>query len=558
MCLCDILSGMKWKVLNNKTPSVKDGPEKISSKLLVNRGITTKKQRDEFFKPTHPSKLDLLNKTQVKKALDRIKKAQKKKETVLVYGDYDADGVCATAIMWEVLDSIGIKAIPYIPDRFNDGYGIRYKRIEAFKEINKKIGLVVTVDNGIVANDEIKKIVKSGIDVIVTDHHQKGKTVPRCEAVIHTTKVAGSAIAWLLAQEIAKRFKLKPADLKLGDGLELAGIGTISDIMPLVFENRSFAWHGLIALQNTKRPGLKQLFREAAIVPENIGSYEVGYLIAPRLNAMGRLADGMDSLRLICTRSNSNALKLADILGKTNKERQQVVEQVYEHALGKADELKDSPIIILAHEEYHEGVVGLAASRLVEKFYKPSIVIYKGKTISKASARSVSGFSIIEALRIHEDVLETVGGHTMAAGFSIRTELLDDFTNQLVKTVESQITEEQLQKKLKIDMPLSFSSINFELIRKLEEFEPTGIGNPRPTFITKKVKVFEAKAIGKENKHLKLVLSKSNEIFPAIAFGMGELATKLAKDDLIEIAYTPDLNIWNGNTEIQLKVKDVR
>lgn len=546
----------KWKTINSAS-SEKEGSEGVVQKLLENRGIKTKKQKVAFFNPIHPSKIDILNKKELKKLIDRLKKAKEKKEQVLVYGDYDADGVCATAIMWETLDAIGIKTTPYIPNRFKDGYGINTSVVSNLNSQLSTLNLVITVDNGIVANDEIEKITKTGVDVVVTDHHQKNKTIPKCSAVIHSTKVCGSAIAWLVAKEILKSFKVAKKNLKNGDGLEMAGIGTISDVMPLLNENRSFALHGIKQLQDTVRPGLRKLFQDAGIVPENIGGYEIGYLIAPRLNAMGRLAEGMDSLRLLCTRSPKNAIELSKKLSKTNLQRQKIVEEVYEHALGNIKQIEKDSIIILAHEDYHEGVVGLAASRLVEKFYKPAIVISKGKKISKASARSISGFSIIDALREHENLLHKVGGHTMAAGFSIKTEILDEFVNTLRLKVNKSIDQNIFDKTLKIDMPINFGLINWSLTEKLQDFEPTGMGNPNPTFMTKGVEIFEAKAIGKDQKHLKLTLSKSNRIFSAIAFGMGELATQHSPKDKIDIVYSIDVNEWNGNRDIQLKIRDI-
>lgn len=535
---------MIWKILS-------EGKNKdIVSTLLANREIKTPKQKKEFFSPTPPEKLALkqlgISKLEVGKALKRIKKALKTKEKVIVYGDYDADGICGTAILWEALYSLGLNVLPYIPERFSEGYGLNIESIQKLKKENKNLGLIITVDHGIVANKKVDLARKLGIDVIITDHHEIGKIRPSAFATIHTTKISGSAVAWVLARELVNP-----------DSLELAAIGTIADQLPLTGPNRSFAKYGLAQLAKTKRPGLLALFAEARIDPNTIGSYEINFIIAPRLNAMGRLVHAIDSLRLLCTKNKTRASQLANLIGKTNSQRQKIVEEVLVHTLKQAQANPPQSVIVMAHESYHEGVIGLAAAKLVERFYRPAIVFSKKEKVSKASARSISGFNIIEAIRKLEHLYIEGGGHPMAAGFSIETSKIEIFSKEINKLAKPLLTEEILSKKLKIDLEIDFNRINYDLYNKLAEFEPTGLGNFTPLFCTRKVKVLEARTVGKENNHLKLKLEKDNAVFDAIGFGLA-VTYPLSPNTYIDIVYSIEDNLWNGAKSLQLKIKDIR
>jgi len=329
--------------------------------------------------------------------------------------------------------------------------------------------------------------------------------------------------------------------------------------LPLVGPNRSLAKYGLEALNKTKRPGLLALFEQAGIKESaswRIGTYEVNYIIAPRINAMGRIAHAIESLRLLCTKDKNKAYELARLLGETNQRRQKQVDDVLEHALTRIT--GSDEIIVLAHESYHEGVIGLAASKIVEKFYRPTIMLSKGVTFSKASARSISGFNIIEFLRSMEEMWVEGGGHPMAAGFTIESEKIEVFTKKIKMAARPLLTPEVLQKKLKIDVKLNFDHLNLELLNKIRSFEPFGIGNPAPVFVSEKVRVKDAKLVGRDRSHLKLNLEDGFMEFGAIAFGFGEFYQKLSPDSLVDIAFSLEENEWMGNVDLQLKVKDIR
>ncbi len=544
----------RWEVLYKS----KVAGDKIIDILLKNRGIKTVKQQEEFFNPVDPMKISLkslgVKESEVKKALERIKKAKKNGEHVIIYGDYDADGITGTATMWETLHDIGIFVLPHIPERFSEGYGLNLESVKKLKKEDPALGLIITVDHGIVAGEKVNQVKDLGVDMIISDHHQAGKKMPKPLALIYTTKIGGSALAWFFAREIVKSFKMTQSEII--NRLELAAIGTIADQLPLIGANRSVVKYGLEILNHTKRPGLLALFDEAGLT--EIGPYEVGFMIAPRINSMGRLKHGLESLRLLCTRDKVKAFQIAGNIGRTNRERQKIVDEVVAHARNSYKSIERQFVIVLAHESYHEGVIGLAAAKLVEEFYRPAIVLSKSGNISKASARSISGFNIIEAIRKLEKLYIEGGGHPMAAGFSIETKNIDVFTKEINKIAGKLLTKEILQRKIKIDLELDFKDINVDLVERIKEFEPTGLGNPGPTFVSRKVEVIDAKTVGRDAKHLKLKLKQHEQIFDSIFFGGGENYSKLAPGSIIEAVFQVEEDLWSGIRRIQLRVRDIR
>lgn len=548
----------KWEILNKggKASDVNI----IADVLLKNRGINTTKDKIEFFSPMDPMKIKLhslgISKNEIDKALRRIKTAIDRKESVIVYGDYDADGITGTATMWEVLHALGLNVLPHIPERFSEGYGLNLASVKALKDKDPNLGLIITVDHGIVAGKKVEEVKEMGIDMIISDHHQAGKQKPKPLALIYTTKIGGSAVAWFFAREIATKFKLDKSDFEIKERLQLAAIGTIADQLPLIGPNRSIVKFGLNELNNTERPGILALKSEARI--ENIGPYEVGFIIAPRINSMGRLKHGLESLRLLCTKDKFKASEISKNIGLTNLKRQKIVDEVVLHARGAYKEIEKQSMIILAHESYHEGVIGLAAAKLVEEFYRPAIVLSKKGNIAKASARSIPGFNIIEAIRKLESLYIEGGGHPMAAGFSIEVSKINKFSLELNKIAKQLLSQEILSRKLKIDMEIDFENLTFELYRKLLEFEPTGLGNYTPLFCSKSVEVMDVRTVGRDNKHLKLRLRQNEQIMDSIFFGGGDIYSMLTPDKKIDVAFHLENNIWNGRSSLQLRVRDVK
>lgn len=568
---------MNWQILH-LGKDIKNTND-ITDILLKNRGITSEKEKKEFFSPINPLLIPLktlkVSETEVEKAIKRIKLAKKNDEHVIVYGDYDADGITGTGILWETLHELGVFVLPHIPERFSEGYGINAKSVENLKSKDSKLNLIITVDNGITAVKGVQKANELGIDVIIVDHHQppfakasrgkEGFRYPNAFAVIHTLQTSGSALAWFFSRELIENWKIGNLlkidnwKLKIASRLELAAIGTIADQLPLIGINRSIVKYGLEELNKTKRPGLLALFKESGIENEigqvkKVGTYEVGYIIAPRINAMGRLKHGLESLRLICTKDKMKAFEISKNVGGTNTERQQIVEKA---VLLARKSVTDQQIIVIAGEDYHEGVIGLAAGRLVEEFYRPAIVLSVKGNVAKASARSISGFNIIEAIRAVSLHAEG-GGHPMAAGFSIETEKIDKFTKEINKYAKKFLTTEMLSRKTKIDCALDFGQINDDLLGSISQFEPTGMGNPAPTFMAEKVVMIDGKTVGREKRHLKLKLKQDEHVFDSIFFGGGEKYPKLTPGSTIDIAFQPEENVWNDNRSIQLKVKDLK
>ena len=567
---------MKWKILS-RTKS--NQPADVVKAVLRNRGLTTKEEIEEFLNPVKPEQFtakDLgLDRGEIKKALARIEQAIHQKEDILIYGDYDADGICATAILWESLYKLTRNVLPYIPERVSEGYGLNENSIKNLKLRTQNLKLIVTVDNGITAAEKIKFAKEQGIDVIVCDHHQLRETLPNCAAVVHTDRVCAAAIAWFLAKELTADCRLQTfANRKAVDArretveyLDLVAIASISDLEPLIGVNRSFVKYGLEALNQTKRCGLLAIMEEAGIQPGSIGTYEVGYIIGPRLNAMGRMEHALESLRLVCTGKFAQAKELAAKLGLTNKERQVLTEETARHAiesskLNLSSDAQNSKLIFVSHQSYSQGVIGLVAGKLVEEFYRPAIVVSIGEIYSKASARSISGFNIIEAIRAHSDLLVDAGGHPMAAGFTVETAKVELLKQRLLAEAERQISEDVLQKTLKIDLELPFRGISMELWQALSNLRPFGLGNYEPVFKSQAV-VKDFRVVGSTGKHLKLTLNESPIVhrspitFSAIAFNQGAWMDKLKPGQEVEVAYGLTLNDWNGQKNLELKVKDL-
>ncbi|HJY98585.1 MAG TPA: single-stranded-DNA-specific exonuclease RecJ [Patescibacteria group bacterium] len=545
---------MKWKILSKKSKN-------IIETLLKNRGITTEKQKKEFFNPTDPMKITLksigVKESEIKKAIARIKEAREKGEHVIIYGDYDADGISGTATMWEALHEAGVFVLPHIPERFSEGYGLNIESVKRLKEKDPDLGLIITVDHGITVGKKVKEVKDMGIDMIISDHHQMGSIKPTPLALIYTTEIGGSAVAWFFAREILKALRVPASKFEIKERLELAAIGTIADQLPLKEANRSVVKYGLIELNGTRRPGLRALIEEARI-KDDIGTYEVGFMIAPRINSMGRLKHGIESLRLLCTNVPMKARQLAADIGRTNFERQRIVDEVIIHARKSYKDVEKQSVIILAHETYHEGVIGLAAAKLVEEFYRPAIVLSKKGDVSKASARSIPGFNIIEAIRKLEGLYIEGGGHPMAAGFSIHTLKIEEFGKKLNKIAQESLTPEILSKKLTIDVEVSFSDLTPALYNELVRFEPTGLGNPGVNFLTKNVEILEIRAVGRDSKHLKLKLKHGEHIFDSIFFGGGENYSTLTPGVKADVVFRLQENTWNGRISLQLVIKDLR
>lgn len=551
----------QWKILNQKKEeSDKDKVEEIVNIILKNRGLKTKKEIKNFLNPLHPSEYKLnelgIDKKEVTKAIKRIIRAIEKKESIVVYADYDADGVCAGTIVWEVLHQLGANVMPYIPHRKEEGYGLSKLGIDKVKkEFNPK--LIITVDHGISASDKIKYAQKLGMDIIVIDHHVKSRKPPAL-AIIHSTQLCASGVSWVFIRELAQQVNLNKQKIDLY--LDLVALATIADLVPLLGPNRSIVKYGLEKLNKTNRVGLLALINSAALEKGKIGVVEVGHMIAPRINAMGRLMHALDAMRLLCTPDVDRAYNLANTLNLTNRKRQLLTADTILHAKNLYREFKkDSKLIFIAHESYNQGIIGLVAGKLVEEYFRPAIVVSKGEIFSKASARSVVGFNIIETIRKADELLVDSGGHPMAAGFTVKTEYIEKLRQKLEKIVDGELKDKSLIRALNIDCQMDLTDINWNLYQKLKTLEPFGVGNPEPLFVARSVVIEGLKLVGRDSKHIKMNLSNGNGYnISAIAFGLGSLYRDLFDRKPIDIAFTMDEDRWNGESKLQLKIKDVK
>jgi len=540
----------RWKVATKKG---KD----IFEQIVLNRGILN---LQEFINPPSPKEIlalifkeDKPLKKEAAKARKLILGAIKKKFPIYIHGDYDVDGLCATAVLWELIYyELGYKnCFPYIPNRFSEGYGLSKESVDGIVGTLPErplSPLLVTVDCGIVSHKEVLYAKEKGFNVIICDHHQKGKEAPLADAVLWTDKLCGAGISWLLACQLSK----SAADESF---LDLVALATIADVQPLTNYNRSLVKSGLLALNKLSRVGVKALAEVSGILGNKIGVYEVGWVIGPRLNASGRLESAMDSLRLLCTKSYAKAFEIAKTLNLVNSQRQKLTFSMFEES--KKFYRAGAKIIISKSGGFHEGVIGLVAGRLSQEYYLPSVVISEKEGISRGSARSITGVDIIKMLRGFEDLFESLGGHPMAAGFSIRNEHLDSLVEKLHDFSEKLIKDDDIIPEIKIDGEISLGEADYKLLGFVMGLEPFGFGNSEPVFLTRNVEVHDFKKIGKNGDHLRLTFKDAEgNLKKGVAFGFGEFSVK--PQDKLDIVYTLNENIWNGARSLDLRVKDMR
>lgn len=539
---------MQWRFLDVTRPQSADDVERI---LLKNRQVD---DPGVFFNPPDPTGLSLasvgLQAPVVRKATKRLLAAIEKKQRVLVFGDYDADGICATAILWEALHSLGAEVLPFIPHREKHGYGLTWAALEELKQ-HPLPDLLITVDTGITALDAVKKLTKAGVEVIITDHHQPESELPPAAVVVHTPEISGAGVAWFLARELSTA--------AAGRSLELAALATVSDLMPLRGANRSLVFHGLRKLNATDRPGLKALFELAGLRNKPIDAGTIGYVLAPRINAMGRLSHGLDALRLLCTTDARRAKQLATVVQDTNADRQQLTDDLIQLARAQVHTQRQESLLIVHSPEFHEGVIGLIAGKLTEWYAKPTIVISTRGEIAKGSARSVPGVNITELIRSGREYLLEVGGHPMAAGFGLEPAQLNALITHLMAVAQERIDPELLQKTLDIEceLPLELAQ---ETAVMMKRFAPFGQGNPQPIFAFKKVQLTALQTVGNQGQHLKLTITneRSHKPLSVLAWGKGEAADQLSVGEIINLAGILEINTWRDTETTQIILKDLQ
>jgi len=540
----------------------------IVVQVLYNRGITDQTEATAFLDggSDEGNPFDL---PEMSTAVTRLRQALRAGEPIAIYGDFDADGVTATVLLVQTLRALGGRTRPYIPHRVDEGYGLHEEALTGLARDGVRV--VVTVDCGIRALPQIAHANRLGLDVIVTDHHSAGKQLPDAVAVIDPKRVdshypfselAGVGVAYKLAQALLRSHRQSPVSeqevrLSENDLIDLVALGTIADMVPLMGENRALVHRGLERINQMKRPGIEALCRQGRVKTGQVSAASIGYTLGPRINAAGRLAHAKLAYQLLATQYPAEAEQLAGELDRLNRERRQITFQVQERARQAALDTADgSPLLFAADPGFPAGIVGLAASRLVDEFYRPAIVVEVGDKTSRGSARSIPEFNIIEAIDECAAMLIHHGGHAAAAGFTVPNEHLDELADKLRELAAEQLTGVELAPTLSVDAELELSQISWDLRRELDKLEPCGYANPQPLFLSRNVQARDQRAVGNDGNHLKLKLSNGHVTWDSIAFRQGEWIGKLP--DRVDTVYHLEVNEWNGRRQLQLNVQDIR
>lgn len=542
------MSMYRWKILGEYNPK-KD----IVSSILENRGI---KDIKDFLKT--PSLNDLFDKfsgnfkSSLVKAKKLVFEAMENKRPILIFGDYDSDGINATAILYNFFkyEKKYDKVSYFIPNRFEHSYGLSKKAInESLEKIAKdeKV-LFITVDVGITAGEEISYIKKLGHSVVLTDHHQKPDNVPDADVIVWNDDVCGSEISWILSKVLGSKSR---------DSIAYAAVATITDLLPLLGFNRVVVKTGLKVLNSKPPLGYKKLFEASGIKGTEITTYELGWVIGPRLNAAGRLKSSEDSIRLLTERDENILEKLAQSLNSKNIERQEKTLEMYDIA-AEVDESNLPKIIFSSDEKYHEGIIGLVSAKITQKYYRPSVVISLNDGYGKGSVRSIPGINIIEILRKFEDLFVDLGGHPMAGGFTIEEKKIPEMKKKVSEYIEKKFDNDVFNPVLDIDLKIPSDIIGVNLLEEIEKMEPFGMGNEQPVFLSEGLGIVSCDVIGKDGSHLKLKLYDGEKYQKAVFFGGSRFEKDFEIGGKVDLVYSLSKNEYNGKTYVDMVVKDYR
>ncbi|MBI1856046.1 MAG: single-stranded-DNA-specific exonuclease RecJ [Chloroflexi bacterium] len=559
----------RWLVQPPLTPQADENLVKfppILRQILFNRGYATDAEARAFLKAEPDFDPNPFQLTGMDAAVKRIRIAIEQREPIAIYGDYDVDGVTSTALLVEALHGLGADVRGYIPNRFDEGYGLNKDALDHLKADG--VTLVITVDCGIRSPDEALHARTIGLDLVISDHHHPAEgDLPPALAVINPKQhgdaypdkdLAGVGIAYKIAEALFIYDQPSTVNGQLNDLLDLVALGTVADLAPLVGENRVLVRKGLKQIRETKRQGLFSLANVAEVSLQKITSGNIGFMLGPRLNASGRLESALASLELLTTTDFMRAGQLAQQLDVQNRQRQAITRSMQEQA--EAIAMSEDPnayLLFAAHEDFNPGVVGLAASRLSETHYRPAIVAARGAEETRGSCRSIPEFHITDALDQCADLLVRHGGHRAAAGFTVRNEKLSELVTRLKSIAEAQLSREDLRPTMTADVEVALSQLNFDLLKHLEYFQPTGYGNPDPVFVSRDVKVKASRTVGADGRHLKLTLDDERGMtFDAIGFRIGNLQAHLPSR--LDVMYMLEANEYNGRSSLQLNLKDVK
>ena len=537
----------------------------ILKQIVFNRGLATDAEARSFIKAEPNAVTDPFQLTGMQATVDRVCYALQHKEPIAIYGDYDVDGVTATALLVQALGALGANVRGYIPNRFDEGYGLNKDALDILKADGVK--LVITVDCGIRSPDEALHAQTIGLDLIISDHHHPdGTNLPPAFAVINPKQhgdiypdkdLAGVGIAYKIAEALLS--VQQPVNgFHANDLLDLVALGTVADLAPLVGENRVLVRRGLRQIRETKRQGLFSLAGVADLKIDKCTAGNIGFMLGPRLNASGRLESALASFELLTTTDFMRAGQLAQQLDQQNRQRQSITRTMQDQAEAIAmGEDPEAFLLFAAHEDFNPGVVGLAASRLTEVYYRPAIVAAKSAEETRGSCRSIPEFHITDALDQCKDLLVRHGGHAAAAGFTVKNQNLLELVSRLKEIAKNQLGSRDLRQTLMADIEVPLSELNFEVLKHLLFLEPTGYGNPEAVFVSRNIKVKAARTVGAEGKHLKLTLEdERGASMDAIGFRLGHLKPDLPP--YIDVLYRFEANEFNGRRTLQLNLKDLK
>lgn len=563
-----------WKFRNEKLTAVavrdaaqNSGVPNIIANILLNRGIP----ESDFKVFLSKSKQGILNPftmLDMEKAADRIIKAIEGGEKTVVYGDYDVDGITSTVLLYQFLKEHGANVDYYIPDRIDEGYGINIMAVN--KLIKSGAKLLVTVDCGITAIGEVEFAKLQGMDVVITDHHTCKERISEAAVAVVNPKreddeyefdaLAGVGVAFKLALAITMKMGGNTGDC-FDKYCDLAAIGTVADVVPLIGENRIIVQKGLDTMASPKRCGVKALLEIAGVADKKTNTGTIAFALAPRINAAGRLGNAKIAAELLLTKDPEEARRIAAELDGLNKERQATELEINNEAMKMIAEDKDfdkKQVIVLAKEGWHNGVIGIVASRIMEIFYKPCILISLNNGAGKGSGRSIAGFNLFDALNECDDLLTEFGGHAMAAGLGINEEKLEEFTEKINKYAKERLTPEDMIPVVKIDTVLQGSNLNIATSKLLSALEPYGMGNEAPVFAVKNATVISAATVGAEGKHIRMQIEKDGTRVNCIGFGMGEYINAIKPGTAVHLAFKLDVNNFKGNETAQLVLSDIK
>lgn len=575
----------RWKILP-KQPQAQEfaralGIDPIIAQALLNRGIADADVARQFMRPSLLTLHDPALLGNMARAAGRVAQAVRSGEKIVIYGDYDVDGIAGTTILWHAIRMLGGNVDYYIPHRVDEGYGINCEAIDEICAGGAK--LLISVDCGITALEPAQLACDRGVDLIITDHHepQPDGGLPKCFCIVHPRMAVDNAkpypnpnlcgagvalkLAWACGQQFAGGNGKVQAELRqlLVDATSLAALATIADVVPLVGENRIIAYFGLTGIKQCSLTGVQALLESAGLLNEKVDSYHVGFMLAPRLNACGRMGHAQEAVEMLTRATSERAREIATGLEQQNRERQATEKQILSQALAQITELKldaeEHHAIVVGGEGWHAGVIGIVASRIVDRFHRPAIVVSLNGGEGHGSGRSIAGFHLANALGAMGDLLDGSGGHEMAAGLSLAAGRFDEFRTRFLQYARKMIAPELLMPELRIEAEVDLSGITKPLVDELHRLGPFGHGNPKPILCCNDVElVQEANVVGKTGDHLQLRIRQGQTVMKCIAFKFGRLAGQLRRGMRLDLAVEPTINTFNGYTNVELDVKDLR